>query len=81
MVMGTVAMTVSLGVRAFWLIIDPLNLILTSPGHQPDEPRFDTERSASPRPARRAESPRGSRARSASPNGRIDNRYVNCRGF
>ncbi|KAI9849688.1 MAG: hypothetical protein M1837_002814 [Sclerophora amabilis] len=40
-----------------------------------DEPRYDRDRSASPRPARRGDSPRGdSRARSASPNGRMDSR-------
>ncbi|KAI9849589.1 MAG: hypothetical protein M1838_000099 [Thelocarpon superellum] len=41
-----------------------------------DEPRYDRDRSASPRPARRGDSPRAARARSASPNGngRVDNR-------
>ncbi|KAI9809669.1 MAG: hypothetical protein M1825_000101 [Sarcosagium campestre] len=40
-----------------------------------DEPRsYEQDRSASPRPSRRDESPRGNRARSASPNGRIDSR-------
>ncbi|KAI9771874.1 MAG: hypothetical protein M1840_001644 [Geoglossum simile] len=38
-----------------------------------DEIRYDRERSASPRPTRR-DSPRGARPRSASPNGRVDNR-------
>ncbi|KAI9675129.1 MAG: hypothetical protein M1817_001537 [Caeruleum heppii] len=39
-----------------------------------DEQRYDRERSGSPRPARRGDSPRGNRARSASPNGRMDSR-------
>ncbi|KAI9817785.1 MAG: hypothetical protein M1827_000904 [Pycnora praestabilis] len=39
-----------------------------------DEQRYDRDRSASPRPARRGDSPRGARARSASPNGRLDSR-------
>ncbi|KAI9798109.1 MAG: hypothetical protein M1833_005006 [Piccolia ochrophora] len=39
-----------------------------------DEQRYENDRSASPRPARRGDSPRGSRARSASPNGRMDSR-------
>lgn len=36
-----------------------------------DEPRYDRERSGSPR-----DDPRGGRARSMSPNGRADYRYV-----
>lgn len=39
-----------------------------------DEQRYERDRSASPRPARRGDSPRGARTRSASPNGRMDNR-------
>lgn len=41
-----------------------------------DEPRFDRQRSASPREDYRGEDFRGDRARSRSPNGRIDERYV-----
>ncbi|KAI9882867.1 MAG: hypothetical protein M1823_005386 [Watsoniomyces obsoletus] len=39
-----------------------------------DEQRYDRNRSASPRQARRDDSPRGVRTRSDSPNGRIDTR-------
>jgi len=49
-----------------------------------DEPRYERDRSASPRPAKRdddypvkrEDSYRGGRDRSASPNGRMDSRYV-----
>ena len=41
-----------------------------------EDQRYDRDRSASPRPARRGDSPRGPRARSASPNGRMDSRSV-----
>lgn len=41
-----------------------------------DELRFDRQRSASPREDYRGEDFRGDRARSRSPNGRIDERYV-----
>lgn len=41
-----------------------------------DEPRYERERSASPRPVRRDDNSRGGRDRSASPNGRLGSRYV-----
>lgn len=48
-----------------------------------DEPRYERDRSASPRPKRdddyplkREDNYRGGRDRSASPNGRMDSRYA-----
>ena len=42
----------------------------------PDEPRYDRDRSASPRPMKRDDNYRGGRDRSASPNGRMNSRSV-----
>ena len=39
-----------------------------------EEPRYERDRSASPRPAKREDSYRGGRDRSASPNGRMNSR-------
>lgn len=42
----------------------------------PEEPRYERDRSASPRPMKRDDGYRGGRDRSASPNGRMNSRYV-----
>ncbi|MCJ1298579.1 hypothetical protein MMC08_001369 [Hypocenomyce scalaris] len=43
-------------------------------GRYEEEPRYERDRSASPRPAKREDSYRGGRDRSASPNGRMNSR-------
>ncbi|MCJ1373362.1 hypothetical protein MMC20_004590 [Loxospora ochrophaea] len=43
-------------------------------GRYDDEPRYERDRSASPRPSKREDSYRGGRDRSASPNGRMNSR-------
>lgn len=41
-----------------------------------EEPRYERDRSASPRPMKREDNYRGGRDRSASPNGRMNSRYI-----
>ena len=59
------------------MLTSSLNILgLTDTCLDVDEQRYERDRSASPRPARRGDSPRGGvRTRSASPNGRMDTRY------
>ena len=59
--------------------------VITDPDLHTEEPRYERDRSASPRPTKREDdsyapkrddSYRNGRDRSASPNGRVDSRYV-----
>lgn len=56
----------------------PTDTMLTQPRRVDEAPRYERDRSASPRPTRRNESPRDRPRRSASPNGNghVDNRLV-----
>lgn len=68
-------MMVSVALRSFHL--SPFYAFLKIADLELDEPRYDRDRSASPRPMKRDDSYRGGRDRSASPNGRMNSRSVN----